>query len=322
MKKFLSALVAVWVILGPRPSAAQKTYRIGALVADDPFVPAVEGFKKKMAELGYTEGKNIKYDVHNAKGDQETLKKFAQNLVQEKPDLIVTSSTTATVPVAKLTAGTNLPVVFLSAGNPLRFVKSYLSSGNNFTGISTSVIDITDKRMELLKELVPGIKRAISLHNPKGENYEANLRATREAAKKLGIELVEVNVTSKEELIKRAKEIFNRKLGDGVIHPPDAIVNSGTKEIIPIITKEKLVSIAVNVGTVKEGALATYAPDYFTLGQQGAVLVDKILRGARPTDLPVEQPFKLKLVINLKTAKAIGLKVPRELLLRADEVIE
>jgi putative ABC transport system substrate-binding protein len=116
---------------------AQKVYHIGALVAEDLFLPSFEGFKKKMSELGYLEGKNIKYYLHNAKGEQEALKKLAEQLLKDKHDVIVTSSTTATAPMAKATAGTNIPVVFLSAGNPLRFVKSYSSSGNNLTGISS-----------------------------------------------------------------------------------------------------------------------------------------------------------------------------------------
>jgi putative ABC transport system substrate-binding protein len=322
MKKLILALVAVLILLGSHPTEAQKVYRIGALVASDQFVPAFDGFKKKMAEIGHIEGGNIQYDFHNAKGDRETLNKLAQKLVESKPDLIVTSSTTATAPVAKASAGTNIPVVFLSAGNPLRFVKSYSSSGNNLTGITTSTIDITAKRMELLKELAPGIKKVISLHNPKGENYEANLKATREAAKRLGLELVEVNVTSKEELIKRANEILSRKLGDGVVHPPDATINAAQREITPQVNRERLPSVVPNVGNVRDGALATYAADYYALGQQGAMLVDKILKGIRPADLPIEQPAKLRLVINLKTAKAIGLKIPKEILLRADEVIE
>ena len=133
---------------------AQKVYHVGALVAEDQFMPAFEGFKTKMAELGYIEGKNIHYDFYNAKGDRDSIQKLAEKLVHAKPDLVVTSSTTATVPLAKLTKGTDLPVVFLSAGNPLRFVKSYPSSGNNLTGISAASLDLTAKRLELLKELV------------------------------------------------------------------------------------------------------------------------------------------------------------------------
>jgi len=322
MPGLLVPLAILVAMLHPQPALGQKFYRIGALVAADQFLPAIEGFKGKMAEIGYVEGKNVRYEIHNARGDAGTLKQLARKLVQDRPDLIVTSSTTATAAVARTTEGTSIPVVFLSAGNPLKFVKSYSSSGNNLTGITTSSIDLTEKRMELLKELAPGLKKLICLHNPKGENYEANLKATREAAKKLGLQLVEVNVSSSEEIIRRASEIFNRRVGDAVFHPPDAIINAAIMAITSDINRERLPSIVANIGNVKAGALATYSADYFALGQQGAVLVDKVLKGARPRDLPIEQPFKLKLVLNLKTAKAIGLRIPREILLRADEVFE
>ncbi|MCZ6623686.1 MAG: ABC transporter substrate-binding protein [Deltaproteobacteria bacterium] len=318
----LVALAILLPLMSPHSADAQKVYRISVLVSADAFVPAFEGFKKKMGELGYTEGKNIKYDFHNAKGDKKRLTTLAQKIVQDKPDVIATSSTTATVPVARMTKGTNIPVVFLSSGNPLKFVKSYASSGNNLTGISSAGIDVTEKRVELLKELAPWIEKVISLQNPEGVNYREHRKAMRRAAKKLGLELVEVNVTSSDELVRKADKIFTRELGDAVIHPPDAIINSGIRKTISHAIEARLPSVAANVGGVKAGALATYAADYYALGQQGAVLVDKILKGARPMDLPIEQPFKLRLVINLKTARAMGLDLPREILLRADEVIE
>jgi putative ABC transport system substrate-binding protein len=315
---FLPILASV----GSSHAQAQRVYRIGALVADDPFMPAFEGFKAKMAALGYAEGSSVVYDLNNVKGDNAALEKLAHKLVRDKPDLIITSSTTATAPVAKTSAGSGIPVVFLSAGNPLAFVKSYASSGNNLTGISTSTIDLTAKRLELLKELAPGIRKVIALHNPEGPNYEENLNATRGAAKRLGLALVEVNATDADELIRKSKESLTRQMGDGIFFPPDARLNAGQKLIYPHVNRERLPSVAPNVGNVRDGALATYASDYFSLGQQGAVLVDKILKGAKPETLPIEQPLKLNLVINLKTAKAIGLKIPKQVLLRADEVVE
>ena len=292
---FFVSLVLL-VFIGPNQAHAQKVYRIGALVADDQFVPAFEGFKSKMVEIGYTEGRNVKYDFHNAKGNRDALKKLVQQIVQDKPDLIVTSSTSATAPVAKATAETNIPVVFLSAANPLEFIKSYSSSGNNLTGLTTSSIDLTEKRMELLKELAPGIKRVISLNNPGGANYEAHLNATREAARRFGLELVDVNVTSGDELKQKANLIITRKVGDALFLPPDALVNAAIREVVQQAINEKMPSISANEGNVKRGALATYAANYFALGQQGAFLADKILKGIRPTDLPIEQPFKLQLV--------------------------
>src|SRR5213593_198029 len=139
--RLIFLLLIAFPLAFPCASGAEKIYRVSALVAEDQFVTAFEGFKKKMTEAGYIEEKNIRYDFNNAKGDVAALTKLAQKIVRESPDLIVTSSTTATVRVAKLTEGTNLPVVFLSAGNPLKLVKSYTSSGNNLTGISSSVIE-------------------------------------------------------------------------------------------------------------------------------------------------------------------------------------
>lgn len=317
-------LVALQVLLfftGSQFASAQKVYHIGALVAEDQFLPAFEGFKKRMAELGYQEGKNIKYDFHNAKGDQDGVQKLAQKMVQSKPDLIVTSSTTATVPVAKLTAGTHLPVVFLSAGNPLKFVKSYASSGNNVTGISAASLDLTAKRLELLSELAPWVKRVVSLNHPRGVNYRENLVAVREAARKVGLTIKEVNASSQEEL-RLAIGAITRKEADAILLQPDAFFARNIDVIVHTAIKERLPVITPLIANVKRGTLATYSPDYFAIGQQGAVLVDKILRGARPGDLPIEQPLKLSLVINLKTARAIGLKIPKDILLRADEVIE
>ena len=299
---------------------AQKVHRIGVLVGEDRFLPTVNGFTKKMAELGYTEADNIKYDFHNARSNRQAMENIAQKLVQEKPHLIVTSSATPTEYVAKATKGTDIPVVFLSAGNPLRFVKGYASSGNNLTGISASVIDLVEKRMELLRELDPRVKRIASFNDPSGANYQANMDAVREAAKKLGFKIIEINVASREAL-ERAMPTITRKRADAILLPPDAIV-----EHIDLFAKqsvkEKLPLIVTPGVPLEEGGLATYGHDYFAMGEQGAVLVVKVLKGARPMDLPIEQPSKLKLVINLNTAKAIGLKIPKEILLRADEVIE
>jgi len=316
-------MAALLLFCSTSPVEGQKVYQVGALVSEDQFVFTFEGFKKKMAELGYIEGKNIKYDFHNTKGDQEALKELAEKLVKDKHDIIVTSSTTATVPVAKASAGTNIPVVFLSAGNPLRLVKSYSSSGNNLTGISSSSLDLVEKRLELLKQIAPTIKRAIFINNPMGENYEAYSRLTRAAAKRLSLELTDLEIRAgRGEEVKLQIPLITRKLGEAVLIPPDVPFVAVTEDITQQAVKERLPTVGPNVQTVRRGYLAGYSSDYYSLGQQGAMLVDKILRGARPTDLPIEQPFKLNLVINLKTAKAIGLKIPKEILLRADELIE
>ena len=316
-------LLTVISIVSPEWANAQKVYRIGALVADDQFVLAVDGFKKRMVQMGYVEGKNVSYNFQNSKGDQVALKKMAEMLIQEKPDLIVTSSTTATVTMAKLTAGSNFPVVFLSAGDPLRVVKSYASSGNNLTGISTSSLDLIDKRMELLKNIAPKTKRVIVLVDTVGIgiNHERFVSDARDAAKRLNMDPVELKIQARNaEEVKQKIPLIKRSLGDALFVPPDATVVATTEAIAQQVIKERLPHIGPNVETVKRGLLAAYSSNYFSLGEQGAVLVDKVLKGARPTDLPTEQPFKLHLMLNLKTAKAIGIEIPSDILLQADEV--
>ena len=322
IRKYIFGLIAIWTLIFSAASESQTPKRVGVLVAHDQFIPAFEGFKKKMADLGYIKGKNIVYDFNNANANTEALEALAKKLAQDKPDLLVAASDAAAAALASVTKDSGIPVVFLSVSDPLRLVKSYTSSGNNLTGISSTSIDLTEKRIELLMELVPGIKRAISLHYSQAPNYKANLYSTREAAKKFGIKLVEVIVSSPEEMIQRAPVVLTRKAGEAVIYPPERIVFLTQKAISPQLIRERLPSIAAGVGSVYGGALATYAADYFALGTQGAVVADSIFKGARPSELPIQQPFKLKLVINVKTAKAIGLKVPKEILLRADEVIE
>ncbi len=316
-------LLTVISIVSPEWANAQKVYRIGALVADDQFVFAVDGFKQRMVQLGYVEGKNVSYNFQNSKGDQVALKKMAEILVQEKPDLIVTSSTTATVTMAKLTAGSNFPVVFLSAGDPLRVVKSYASSGNNLTGISTSSLDLIDKRMELLKNIAPKIKRVILLVDTVGIgiNHERFVSDARDAAERLNLDPVELQIQARNaEEMKQKIPLIKRSLGDALFLPPEATVVAATEDMTRQVIKEKLPHVGPNIETVKRGLLAAYSSNYFSLGQQGAVLVDKVLKGARPTDLPIEQPFKLHLLLNLKTAKAIGIEIPSDILLQADEV--
>ena len=152
MWKWLVALSAALLLGQPCEAEAQKGFRIGSLNTGEQFATSFDGFKSRMAELGYVEGRNVRYDFHNAKGNDDILLQLARKLVQDKVDLIVTTSTTATVAAAKATAGTNIPVVFLSSGNAQILVKSFASSGSNLAGISSASLEITGKRFELLKE--------------------------------------------------------------------------------------------------------------------------------------------------------------------------
>lgn len=304
-----------------RAATAQKTIRIGSLNTADQFLDAFEGFKSRMAQLGYREGFDIRYEYHNSKGDVERLKAIAQQLVQANVSMIVTTSTTGTVAAAKATQGTGIPVVFLSAANPQLLIKDFSGSGNNLAGISSASLELTAKRFELLKELAPGTKKLAMPVDPQGVNYKMIVEENRQAAAKLGVVIDEIHVRSLEE-IAPAMGVITRKSYNAIFSPADTLVSAGIDWVVKQAIKEKLPTTTALLVNVNRGCLATYASDYIALGKQGAVLADKILKGAKPAALPVELPDKIKLALNLKTAKAIGIRVPQEMLLRADEIFE
>jgi ABC-type uncharacterized transport system substrate-binding protein len=317
----LVALMVAAVALAAGKAAAQKVYSIGSLNTADQFINSFEGFKSRMAEFGYLEGKNVRYQYYNSRGNDELLRTVAQKLVQDRVDLIVTSSTTATVAAAKATAESRIPVLFVSAGNPQKLVKSFSSSGSHLAGISSATLELTGKRLELLKELSPQVKKIALPSVPEGINYQSNVAETKEAAARIGFTVWEVtfhNLFQYEEAVLS----ITRKTADAIFSPPDSLVTEGIDFLVKRANKEKLPLMTSLLVNVKRGALATYAADYTALGRQGAVLGDKILRGTKPADLPIELPDKYRLVINMKTARAIDLKIPKEILLRADEIIE
>jgi putative ABC transport system substrate-binding protein len=315
----LVALILLLLIAGT--GHAQKVYSIGSLNTSEQFVSSFEGFKGRMSELGYREGRNVRYDFYNSKGDHDLLKAMAEKVAQQRPDMVVTSSTSATVAALKATDGTRTPVVFLSAGNPQKVIKNFASSGTNIAGISSASLELVGKRFELLKELAPKTKKIAMAIDPKGINYAATISEIKQTAPKMGFLVWEIAVTSGDELVKLVSAI-TRKEADAIFVPADSLLSDKIDVVVKQAIQERLPLICSLLSLVERGCLGSYAADYMALGRQGAVLVDKILKGTRPSDLPIEMPHKLNLVLNLKTAKAIGLPVPKEILLRADEVIE
>jgi len=281
-----------------------------------------DGLLTGMRELGYAEGKNIVYEHYEANGSMESLGKLIQQAVSAKPHIIITSTTTATMRIAKATEGSSIPVVFLAAGDPLRFVKSWQSSGNNLTGIADASFELVGKRMEHLREADPRIKKIIQLNNRRGTNYKKIQEMAREAAKKLRVELVEIDIDADTSMeVKDQLHLITRKQGDALFVPSDATIGNTVPIIAEHAIKEKLPTTGPKFANAKEGLLLALSQDNEALGRQGAGLVAKILKGARPTDLPIEFPLKLLLGVNAKTARAIGLTLPRDLRQRADEVV-
>jgi len=323
VKVMVAALLGIGVfLLGAATSVqAQKKFSIGSLNTADQFINSFEGFRARMAELGYRDGQNVRYQYYNSRGNDELLKTLAQKLAQDKLDLIVTSSTSATVAAAKATEVSRTPVLFLSAGNPQKVVKSFASSGNNLAGISSGSLELMGKRMELLREIAPKASRVAMPVDINSVNLAANGQEVAEAAARFGFKVTELKVASPEELEKITAGI-KRKDFDAIFMPAESMVSNGIDALAKVATTERLPLISSLLVLVKRGALASYAADYSDLGGQGAVLADKILRGARPASLPIERPRKFKLAINLKTAKSIDLRIAKELLLRADDVID
>ncbi|MSP41499.1 MAG: hypothetical protein EXR70_23685 [Deltaproteobacteria bacterium] len=322
-KGIVALLLGIGVLLfGVAGNAhGQKQFSIGSLNTADQFTNSFEGFRARMAELGYRDGYNVRYQYYNSRGNDELLKTLAQKLAQDKLDLIVTSSTSATVAEAKATEASRTPVLFLSAGNPQKLVKSFASSGSNLAGISSGSLELMGKRLELLREIAPKAIRVAMPMDINSVNLAANSQEVAEAAARFGFKVVELKVASPEELDKLAASI-QRKNFDAIFTPADSMVSNGIEGLAKAAMSERLPLISSLLVLVKKGALASYAADYAALGSQGAVLADKILRGARPASLPIELPRKYKLAINLKTAKTIDLRIAKEILLRADDVID
>jgi putative ABC transport system substrate-binding protein len=191
----------------------------------------------------------------------------------------------------------------------------------NLAGISSASIELVEKRFQLVKELAPGTKKIAVFQNPRGVNYQASSSEMREGAARLRFKLWEINVASLEDFEKAAPAV-NRSVADAIFTAPDSLITQGIDIAVKQAIKEKMPLITSLLVNVQRGALATYAPDYQALGKQGAALADKIFKGVNPGILPIEMPDKVKLVINLRTAKAIDLKIAKELLIRADQIFE
>jgi putative ABC transport system substrate-binding protein len=317
----LALLTTLFLVCLTASAGAQKVYSIGSLNTSEQFISSFQGFRARMTELGYREHHNVRYQFYNSRGKPELLATLAEKLVQDKVDLIVTSSTSATAVAAKATEKTRIPVLFLSAGNPEKLVRNYAGSGNNLAGISSASLELLEKRFELLRELAPATKRVAVLHYPPGINYRSNVSESRDAATRLNFKLGEFNVASVEEVEKSLPAIIRADF-DAIFAPPESFITEKIDIIVKQAIKEKMPLITSLLVNVERGCLGTYAANYYALGKQGAALAERILKGANPGNLPIEMPDKVNLVLNLKTAKAIDLKISKELLLRADQVFE
>lgn len=296
--------------------------RIGILIAGglQSDSQTVKGLRDGLKEIGYKEGENIQIEMRDVKGDRRALKPVAGELVNQKVSLIFTTGTRATQ--AAKAATKEIPIVFRHPADPvaLGFVKSLSRPGVNVTGVAGLSLQMTEKRIEILKEIIPQLRRLHIFYDSNSRLSQDNFAFAQKAAAKLGAEVVENSVKSAEEL-KASMSGIQKREGDALLHIPDDLVDGQADFIFDTAKKVGLPTMSYEETGVTKGALVGYGPNYHQMGRQAARLVDKILKGQKPQNLPVEHAKKFDLVINLRTASAIGASIPQELLKRADRVI-
>jgi len=308
----------------PVAAHAQRMRRIGVLVAvgDDPESRSrITAFVQALQELGWTEGRDIRIDARWGGGDPDRFRRYAAELVALAPDVILVSGGSGMGPMLQATR--TVPIVFVQVTDPVGagFVDSLARPGGNATGFTHFEYGISAKWLELLKQIAPGVTRAAVLRDPAIASGVGQFAVIQSVAPPLGVELTPVNVRDAEE-IERAVTAFARGSNGGLIVTASALAVVHRDLIITLAARHKLPAIFPFRFHVTGGGLISYGPDTIDPHRRAASYVDRILKGEKPADLPVQAPTKYELAINLKTAKALGLDVPATVLARADEVIE
>ena len=299
-----------------------KLYRVGFLWdGPDVFPDALEAFRQGLRELGYVEGRTIAIEYRWAEGKPERMRELADELVRLKVDVIMAPSSVYTA--AAKGATLTIPIIFMSHADPLgsSHVADLARPGGNITGLSLMMTETNVKGLELLKETVSGISRVAVIFDPATPSHGPGLKAVEAAGPTLGLRVQSVPVRSAAEYDTAFTAIVGEH-ADAVLVLSTPLFIAGAKRLAELCLAHKLPSLFGPKHHVEAGGLMSYSPDRADLWRRGAIYVDKILRGIDPADLPVQQPTKFELAINLKTAKALGLTVPPTLLARADEVIE
>jgi len=319
-RQFLLALGAL--LAAPRAAEAQqgRVYRVGVIHQGGPYSAAIDGLRDGLRELGLEEGKQFVLHVRDGKGDLKSVEATARDLEREPVDLIY--AVTASVSVLAKRATKSVPIVFYVGTDPvpLGLVENFRKPGGRLTGIYGPFTDLTAKRLELLKVIIPKLRRVVAFYNPDNSSAQRSVKIARDAARQLKVELVERPVASVEELQAGLRALRPGEV-DALFYVSDVMVGSQTERIIETARAKKLPTMFNDKQSVTNGALASYGVSYYTIGRLSAKHIQRVLLGADPGTLPVEQLDRLPFVINLKTAKALGITIPQSVLVRADEVI-
>ncbi len=301
-------------------------HRIGFLAVRSRSTPSnpdvrYDAFVKGMHALGYVEGKNLIIEWRFADDKYERLPSLASEIVQANVEVIVTH---ATPPAKSLQRATRtIPIVAVALGDPVGdgFAASLARPGGNITGLSVITGDVSLKHLELLKEVVPALSRVAVVANPDNANHRAIMKNIRDAAQKVGVSTLSVEARDSAE-IERGFAAMNRERAEGVLVIQEAIFTGQLKKIADLAIKYRLPAIYASPQFADAGGLMSYGQNITDLFRHAAIYVDKILKGAKPSELPFEQPTMLEMVVNRKTAKMLGLIIPLSVLVRADQVVE
>ena len=315
---------AAWPLAAPAQEA-DRTRRIGVLTNlanDDPEGRARDtALVERLQQLGWSEGRNLRIEMRRTGGDAELARKYAAELVALAPDVIVTTGSAGLIPVLQVTR--TIPIVFTIVPDPVGagFVESLARPGGNATGFSQFEFGLSSKWLELLKEIAPSVTRVAVLREPGLTAAIAQFAALQAVAPSLRVELVPLSLREASD-IERSVAAFARSPADGLIATSGPLTAVHRHLIIDAAARHRLPAAYVTRYMASAGGLMSYGPDFVDQYRRAAGYVDRILKGEKPADLPVQAPTKYELVINLKTAQALGLDVPSTLLARADEVIE
>ena len=325
MARKTAALQVILVFLGSMHAAQaeQTPYRIGLVSpgSASSMAPRVEALKNGLRDHGYVEGQNITIEYRWGDGKDERVPGLVSDLMDLKVDMFLTHGVLATR--AARNASATIPIVCFDCGDLVAtsLVESLSRPGGNITGVTLIHPEMSGKRLELLKEMIPGLARVAVLYNSGNPVAEPELRSTQDAARMLKLHLQSVGVEDPS-AIERAVTSITRERADAMIVLSDAAFLGRRQQIAELVAANRLPTIFWTGDYAKVGGLVGYGPDGVAIARRAASYVDKILKGAKPRDLPIEQPIKFELIFNLKAANALGLTIPPSLLTRADEVIE
>jgi putative tryptophan/tyrosine transport system substrate-binding protein len=300
-----------------------KVYRIGVVTAGGAWYEVIDGLRVGLKQLGLVEGKQFTLAIRDTKGDTKAAEEAAKNLEQDKANLIYTTQTSVTLATKRATA--DIRIVFCAGADPvdLGLVESFAKPGGRLTGVFERATDLTAKRLEILKEIVPKLRRVVTFYDPRNPVASESAKLARETAGQLGIQFVERHVLSIQQL---QESVHAVKAGgpemDAFFEVQDALVPLQDQLIIDTARDKRLPTMFFTQSSVVKGGLASYSVSRYEVGRLSAKYVQRILTGVKPQDLPVEGVDKIELIINLKTAKQIGLTIPQSVLYRADRIIK